>query len=315
MPHTARARGAMLWLAALAAGCAPANLDAEARKLLCPVGLPGQALLAAVGDTDELLRSGKIDLHRRVPADDGVEIDVWAIRARFLEAGLEAPRGTVVLLHPLMTSKAWFLPVAQRLARRGWDAVLIDLRAHGASGGRYVTWEAKEKHDVRAVVDAMVDEEDLSPRVLAFGSSMGGMVAVQYAAIDPRCRGVLVFAPPAGGRQTARRILSGLSPEDFEEALRRAEAMGEFRFDDASTVAAAARFRGPLVLVHGALDLIVPFEQGQAIRQAAAGPGELIRLPLDGHAAEIARDDWIVEQIDRLDGMASQPAEQAGSGP
>jgi len=88
----------------------------------------------------------------------------------------------------------------------GWDVVLPDLRAHGSSGGRYVTWGAKEKHDIKDVVDALIDEKLIEPRLYVMGASLGGCVAIQYAAIDSRCEGVLALAPPTGINDVARMI-------------------------------------------------------------------------------------------------------------
>jgi len=293
-------------IAAALPGCA-ADHDANARKLVEPAAMPGQVMLALTGSPDQLIRQGRIDAHRRVKAADGTEIDVWVIHSRVADSARpdrKISRGTVVVLHPLLTSKSWFLSLGETLADRGWDVVLADLRAHGRSGGKYVTWGAKEKHDVKQVMDELLRDKAVSDRIFAFGASAGGMVAVQYAAIDPRCRGVMAVAPPSSAREICRRILPMESEQDFAEALRRAGKLADFDPEQASATAAAAKLRCPLVIVHGIWDFIVPYSHSEAIFQAAPEPKRFLPLLLDGHASEIARDQWIATQIGSLAEMS-----------
>ncbi|MCG3180401.1 MAG: 2-succinyl-6-hydroxy-2,4-cyclohexadiene-1-carboxylate synthase [Phycisphaerae bacterium] len=289
-----------------AAGC-KVDYDAKADRLIKPASVPGQVMLGLTGTADDMVRQGRISAGYVMPGVDGVKLDVWVIRSRLIPTVPpfnRVTRGTVVVLHPLLASKTWFLDLGERLANRGWDVVLPDLRGHGRSEGRYITWGAKEKRDIKLVVDDLLKRGAIDPRILAFGASLGGMVAIQYAAIDPRVRGVMAVAPPESCREITRRILALDKPEEYDEALRRAAAKGGFNPDDASTLDAAARLRCPLLLVHGLLDTFVPYQHGEHIVAAAAGPRKLITLKFDGHASEIGRTDWLADRIDELDEMA-----------
>ncbi len=288
------------------------TVEAGARALIVPASIPGKIMQGLTGSGERLVAGGKIDHHRRILRPDGVEIDVWVINSKHLQ------RGTVVLLHPLLTSKSWFLPLAEKLADAGWDAVLIDHRAHGRSGGKYITWGAKEKHDVKAVMDALVADKTVSPTVYALGSSMGGLVAIQYAALDPRCRGVLAVAPPADARRACRRILMMAGQKDFEAAFKRAGEIADFDPESSSAVAAAAKLNCPLLLVHGIWDVIVPYSHSREILRAAPGPGRIETLYFQGHAPEIGRSGWLVKQVAVLAEMgdrSSNDAERQASGP
>ncbi len=290
---------------AVGVGC-DAHHNANAKRLIKPASMPGKTMLAFTGTGEQLIKQGRISLHRRLKGLEDCEIDVWVINSRLVDAAKperKITRGTVVLLHPLLTSKSWFLSLGENLAGHGWDVVLPDIRAHGRSGGEYITWGAKEKHDLKRVVDQLVREKIVSDRIYILGSSMGGAVAVQYAAIEPRCKGVMAIAPPASFRKIARRILLLESPANVEEALVRAGQLGGFDPDEASAVAAAGKLSCPLVIVHGALDCVVPFRHSKEIFNAAPEPKRFIPLLIDGHASEIAREKWIVKQIDSLAGM------------
>ncbi|MGB2820455.1 MAG: alpha/beta fold hydrolase [Phycisphaerae bacterium] len=303
--------GSLALIPAAIVGCA-SHTEQEARLLVVPVQWVGKTTEYCAGPRERLLKNGRIDAHHRVKTADGVEIDVWVIKSRLRDEAAnnegsifegKITRGTVVMLHPLLAGKTWFLGMGQKLADRGWDVVLMDLRGHGYSGGQYTTWGVKEKRDVKAVVDELVKAEPISDRIYACGSSTGGSVAIQYAATDPRCKGVIAVAPPAGAIDIFRRVLCLLPEPRFEAALKQAGQMADFDPAGASAVAAAGELSCPLILIHGSWDFLVPFRHSQQIADAASGPKKLISLKCVGHASEIGRTGWLTDQIDVLADM------------
>ena len=143
-----------LLAAGVCAGCQPSDL---ARGLVAPNCNPGRIDLAFAGTDKQMIQRKRIDVHRRIRTPDKVMIDVWVIKARPTEGAAAKAHGTVVLLHGLMQSKACFpcLGAGERLAKKGFDVVLLDLRRHGRSGGKFVTYGAKEKYDIKAVIDTL----------------------------------------------------------------------------------------------------------------------------------------------------------------
>lgn len=270
----------------------------------CPVLLCA-AILAGIGQG--CVPDG-VDAHRRIAVEKGAEIDLWVIKSRppAGEQGAGQDGATAVLLHPLITDKRWFLSLGERLAAKGWDVVLPDLRGHGDSSGKHVTWGAKEKHDVKAIVDSLVDEKLIRPRVYVMGASLGGCVAVQYAVIDARCEGVLALAPPTGLAGYVRCVWP-LGTEGFLRGRVRAEARkGGYDPQDASAVAAARRLTCPLIVVHGRLDTTVPYAQANAVYDAAPEPKKMVRLWADHGGVQMGRDDWLVSQMQALAAMAAE---------
>ncbi len=253
-----------------------------ARQLIEPQSDSGRTMLRLTGGSKRLIKWGRIDAHRRISATDGTHIDVWVIKARVRKG--TAPLGaTALVIHSLTTSKAWFLSLGEDLARAGWDVVLPDLRAHGDSEGRYMTWGAIEKYDMKEIVDALIDEQLIAPRIYALGGSVGGCVAVQYAAIDTRCKGVMALAAPTGIRGGAKMLSRFSTAEALNSAVSRAGAIAGFDPENASAVSAAARLKCPLILVHGRLDVVVPYQHSQKIYNAAWEPKKLIRLWFADH--------------------------------
>lgn len=284
----------------LAAGGCARNYYAE--RMVIPDASSGRLCHEVIGTGEQAAKQNRIDLAMNCQRPDGAVIAVWAIKAQAVK-GL-AP--TAVLLHGLGESKANYLGVARRLSAKGLNAVLIDLRAHGCSGGKYITYGAKEKDDVKAVLDELGRKGLKIGDVYAFGTTLGGAVAIQYAAIDPRCKGVMAMAPYRDAASAARRIMVVLAPamseHDFAQTLAEAGKLADFNPAEASAVAAAGKLTCPLLLSHGLLDVLVPVDWSGAIFDAAKGPKRflLITPGPEQLALVMVWEDWLAGRIVEL---------------
>ena len=290
-----------LWPLALVllGGC---TIDQYARMLIKQNTTYGKINMKVLGSTEQMIKQGAIFTGRRYAMPDKTEIDVWVLKAPPASAG----KGTVLVLHGLCDSKAsYYRGLARMLTQKGFDVVLPDLRAHGRSTGQYVTYGALEKHDQRRTMDLLYQEGIVQEPLYVLGVSLGGSVAIQYAALDPRVKGVMAMAPPKDFAMLSRRFINSvhrlMSDEDFQKVLVRAGEIGNFDPGDASALDAAAKLRCPLLLVHGNLDIIVPHSDSEVLRDAAGGPVELESLVLHGHIGMLfGREPNIVAGIERL---------------
>ena len=295
----------------LIAVCASAGcnwlIEDDARRIVEPVAMPGRLALKMSGGSEKLIEKGRITNQGHITAADGAKISYWVLRHRQVHPGATAAdqsRGTVLLIHPLLTSKTWFLSLAQVLSDRGFDVVLPDLRAHGESGGQYVTWGAKEKDDLKRVMDRLLKDKTVSNRIYVMGASLGGCVAVQYAAYDKRCRGVVSICPPVGAREVAGRILPLVSQHDLEERIRWAGRLASFDPAEASAAASASKLQCPIILIHGKCDVVVPYQHSEVIFQAAPEPRQLILQNWADHmTVQVGQDSYLADQLEALTTM------------
>lgn len=133
-----------------------------------------------------------------------------------LEATLHrAPRREVpllVLIHRGAGARDEWDPLLARLAaeRRVPDVLVPDLRGHGASTlrepqvGEETSWRTMSPRawgelagDVEALVVAALGELRGTPGIVVVGSDLGGTVAAELAAIDPRVRAIGLVSPVA----------------------------------------------------------------------------------------------------------------------
>src|SRR5688500_5633467 len=218
-----------------------------AALLLVVVGVGIVRQLPTIG-AGALLRPSRHTWSTPTPAacDDvtykgaGVSLAGWRCHADGVS------RATIVYLHGIADNRHSASGVITRFQPRGLDVIAYDSRAHGSSGGDACTYGFFEKEDLRRVLDTARP----GPVVL-IGTSLGGAVALQAAADDPRVRGVVAAETFADLRSVARErvpffVWRGL----IDRALASAEAQGRFVADAVSPVQAAKRITVPVLLIH-----------------------------------------------------------------
>jgi alpha-beta hydrolase superfamily lysophospholipase len=230
-----------------------------------------------------------------VQAPDGADLRGWKVHA-------PAPNGDWVLLfHGVSDNRSGTLGHAEFLLRHGYSVVMMDSRAHGASGGEMATYGWKERYDAVAISDALYSTESVR-RLYALGVSMGAAIALQSAAVEPRIEGVIAENPFANLREVSYDY-GGLhfSPLLGKTLLRPATTFGMkalakaggFDPDQVSPEKAVALRPFATLLICGTRDHTIPCRHAERIYRAAIGPKEL----------------WVVEGAEHASALGQEPAE------
>lgn len=202
------------------------------------------------------------------------------------------PRGTVVALHGFYSESLQLLTQALHFAENGYRVILPDLRAHGQSEGRYVTFGAREREDLAALVEDLERRELLARPLVLYGASLGGSITLQAAADRVDADRVVTLAVPADTREVilevGRDALPGwlrplVDDARMRKALERAEEIAGFAFSEVSAGAFGPRVGTPVLLVHGREDELVPYTHAERLHEKL--PCSTLR-PVDrrGHA-------------------------------
>jgi fermentation-respiration switch protein FrsA (DUF1100 family) len=117
---------------------------------------------------------------------DSVSLAAWRTRT-------DAPKGTVIILSGLQNpSVTAFFGYAKMFGDNGWDALLIEMRARGESGGDEIGFGMTEWLDVKAGVDFLAAEEKTGGLPIAvMGTSMGGGTVLIAAGEIPEIDAVI----------------------------------------------------------------------------------------------------------------------------
>ncbi|CAM3477774.1 alpha/beta hydrolase [Corallococcus soli] len=120
--------------------------------------------------------------------EDGVALRGWYVPSR--------NKAAWVLAHGLSQTRVDMLPEARVLRDAGHGVLLLDLRAHGQSGGETSTWGDQERMDVRAALEFVRTQPDVDPaRVGVLGFSIGSAAVAEVAAKDPQVAAVVLLSP------------------------------------------------------------------------------------------------------------------------
>ena len=119
---------------------------------------------------------------------DGVKLQGWYIHSRNGAA--------VLLLHGHSGNRLAVLHQAEALIRAGYGVLMMDLRAHGHSGGRRFARSELLVADVLTAVAYLSKRPEINPAGIGiYGVSVGGLFALQAAAQTVAIRAVVVDGP------------------------------------------------------------------------------------------------------------------------
>ncbi len=202
----------------------------------------------------------------------GVELHGWHFRA----ARPEAP--AVLFLHGngenLETMRRSGL--VGDLTGLGVHFALLDYPGYGRSGGS--PSEPLVLEGAAAALDWLVDRHPDSPPVAA-GWSLGAAVAVWLAAEHPqRVAGLIALSPWTS--------IADVASAHFPRWL-----VGILLHERYDSLAAAARVRSPALVIHGAVDRVIPVEQGERVGRALGARARTRVVPSAGHNDLLARPE------------------------
>ncbi|MEK6719620.1 MAG: alpha/beta fold hydrolase [Chloroflexota bacterium] len=233
-----------------------------------------------------------------VETQDGLELPAWFMPARDGRVG-----PGVVLVHGWESARDRTLPNARFLVAAGFHCLTIDIRGHGHNPPERLPVSTGEFGvDAGAAFAALLARPEVTVGAI-LGHSMGAVGSLLAAAADPRVAAVVATSTPADPdrltRQTFRLAhlpipdpvaypLAWMTTRVFLKPRRH-------RARDISATRAIAEYAGPVLLIHGADDRIVPSSHldrlDAAAREARAGTDtRAVRLVVEG-----GQHSWLYE--------------------
>jgi fermentation-respiration switch protein FrsA (DUF1100 family) len=197
----------------------------------------------------------------------------------------------VIAQHGYKASRGEMLNEAAMLHRRGYGVLLSTLRAHDDSEGDLITFGRLEMGDLAAWYAFVRAQPGVdASRIGLLGNSMGGTLAIQFAARTPGVAAVVAHSPFSSlpdTLETSVRFFTGLPPYPFAPIIAFwAERMAGIRLEDVDAKPWIRQLSPrPIFLLQGGADVVVSPDAGQRLFEAAAEPKELWFDPTVGHAA------------------------------
>lgn len=194
---------------------------------------------------------------------------------------------TLIILHGISSCKEFFIPVAEKLVGEGINVVLLDLRAHGQSGGEYCTFGYYEKHDLREVVDMLL-ARDSTQKIGIMGHSLGGAIALQALAFDQRLQFGIIESTfnslESVVEQYGENYFGIRSPWLARHTLDKSGIIAHFDPYSVAPAESARHITQPVFVSHGDSDERIPWQLGQQNYMQLASPDkQWYLIPKAGH--------------------------------
>ena len=197
-----------------------------------------------------------------------------------------APRPAIAIVHGWESNRGRTFAHVRYLHAAGFHCLVFDVRGHGDNPPETLPINVPEFADDTAAAARWLAARPEVSAVGVLGHSMGGAGAIVAASREPEIAAVVSMSAPADLVRMTRKTFQMAEmriPEPIATPLAWFTAAillvpRRHSVEEASAVAAAARYRGPLLLVHGAQDHGVPVEHMDLIARAASAKRDRGRL-------------------------------------
>lgn len=194
-------------------------------------------------------------------AEDHVNLHGWFLKSNKALA-------TLVMAHGNAGNLSHRLEILRSLNDAGFNVFMFDYRGYGRSEGSPT--EEGVYRDGRAAFDYVVGRQDVdSSRVILFGTSLGGAVAVDVALRRP-ASALILESTFTSAKDVARAVYPFLPVS----LVMRSE------YNSAEKI---QRLSIPLLSMHGENDEIIPLHLGRKLFGAANEPKEFYLISGAGH--------------------------------
>jgi fermentation-respiration switch protein FrsA (DUF1100 family) len=208
---------------------------------------------------------------------DGLRISGWYIPGKKSEA--------IIIVHGIWANKQAILPAAIMLAEAGYHVLAIDLRGHGLSEGKQISYGYYEALDVQAGVNYLLGRSEIE-NVGVMGYSLGGAAVIRATAIDERIQALVVessFSSLSDAVHDGFSRETGLPGWPFAPLIVRAaeKELGLTVEQVNSARDLATMWPRPILIIHGSDDDLFPVSHAYKMYEAAQEP----------------KDIWIIEGL------------------
>jgi pimeloyl-ACP methyl ester carboxylesterase len=228
-------------------------------------------------------------------------------------AQMHSARGAVILCHGMESDKnsQKLVFLSRELARRGILALRFDFSYVGDSSGKFedITYSG-EVEDLQAAYALLGSRHAGKTAIL--GSSMGGTVALMFAAREPAAAALVTVSAPLHPEKFPHRILTRAQLRDWRERgfiLYNGQRLNVALLQDLENIdvrACARKVACPVLILHGDADVVVPVEEAYELHDCLTGSKRLSILHGADHRLsnpEMMRRtlsealDWLTEHV------------------
>ena len=170
----------------------------------------------------------------------------------------------------------------------GHNALVIDQRANGKSGGHCISFGVREKDDCASWIQYINNRFGENTQIILSGISMGAATVLMASGMDlpGNVKCILADCPFTSAEDIIKEVCRTINlPQKSSYFLARCAALfiGHFRLGNSNAVKAVAKTQLPILILHGEDDRFVPCNMGKKLYEANPEKIRLITFPEAGH--------------------------------
>lgn len=191
------------------------------------------------------------------------------------------------------TSTGWdsCAAIGAFFVKEGYDALIVDLRAHGKSEGDYVGFGILDRHDCLGWINYVNERFGGKKNILLYGVSMGAATVLMTTGLElpENVKGVIADC----GFTSPYDVFAHIMKRDYHMSEfpvmnindRMCKKNAGYGFREYSTLDAMKTNKVPVLFVHGAKDTFVPTEMSHRNYEACVAPKDILIVETASHAA------------------------------
>ncbi|MCW8444452.1 alpha/beta fold hydrolase [Fluoribacter gormanii] len=201
-------------------------------------------------------------------AEDMQIIKIPVVNGLTLSSWYKPPvdkKPVILYLHGNAGHIGYRMPLVRQFLSEGFGVLLLEYRGYGGNSGKPT--ESGLYQDARAAMQFLQQRGIEGKNIVLYGESLGTGVATQMAIEFPVC--ALVLQSPYTSLTALARFHYSWLPMPMID-----------RYDSLSRI---QKIHVPILMLHGKLDEVVPYNQGLALFNQANQPKEWIEFSDKGH--------------------------------
>lgn len=235
----------------------------------------------------------------QIETADGLKLSGW-----FFDAG---SKNTAIIVHGYR-SQAWTDGVthACRFFEHGYNVLISDNRACGASEGEYLTFGVRESEDIARWAE-WVSKRVPNGNTVLLGISLGGATVSMCSALDmPGLRVVVEDCAYKTMRWEFEHMMKLFVHFVPKHSINVAEKIAKkrlgFDFESQSPIESIKRAKYPVFFVHGKADSFIPYTSAEELYAVCPTDKQLLLVDNCGHGgSQLAGDEYFLPILSFVD--------------
>lgn len=185
--------------------------------------------------------------------------------------------------------------------RMGYNALLVDQRGHGKSGGKAITFGIKERYDCLDWIRYANRRFGENTEIILAGISMGAATVLMAAdlGLPANVKGIMADCPYSTPKEILQVVMKQMKfpvTVTYTAVRLGAKAFGGFDIEEHSPIEAMKNCSIPVLFVHGDADYFVPCEMSRKCYEVCNAEKKLVLVKDAAHGMSYCVDGELYEK-------------------